>query len=253
MLRVANDDAVTTLTLDRPGQRNALNWELNARLHDEISAAASDEACRVIVLKGAGGNFCAGRDLSGGMEPEALPKIMARDRAWADIFRTLNAAPKLSIAVVDGYAVAGGFTLAMGCDFVLSTRDARYGAAEMRNGFPAAVNTPILTHLLGPRLALELIMFGELVNAERLYQMGLINALADDEESLSRLADDWIGRSLALDQEAVTLTKEAHRAARSTPLSDALTAGAQQNALLNASGVFQAAAERFKAQKAKKK
>ena len=253
MLDVRNDGPVRHLTLNRPQRRNALTPELSAAIHAAVVEADRDPDCRFIVLRGAEGNFCAGRDLSGDMEPKPLPEIMATDRLWADIFRVLDASSKVSLAVVEGYAVAGGFTLAMGCDFVIADRDARFGAAEMRNGFPAAVNTPILTHLVGRRLALELLMFGELVGAERLLEMGLLNALADGRDELDQLADTWLARLLSLDAEAVALTKENHRLARHAPLADALTAGAQQNALLNASGKFRDGAERFRQSQINKK
>ncbi len=252
MLDVVSQGAVTRLTLNRPARRNALTPELSAAIHAGVVPADLDPECRILVINGAEGNFCAGRDLSGDMAPQPLPQIMATDRLWADIFRLLDRSSVISVASVEGFAVAGGFTLAMGCDFVLSARDARYGAAEMKNGFPAAVNTPILTHLVGRRLALELLMFGDLVGAQRLYEMGLINALADDATALEALTENWVARLLALGPEAVALTKENHRLARTAPLSEALTAGAQQNALLNASGVFREGAERFRAAQASK-
>ncbi len=227
MIRHETDGALTRLVLDRPARRNALTGAMAEAIHAGICRAADDPACRVLVITGSAGHFCAGRDLSGDMVPQDLAETMAIDRLWADIFRRLDGMLKISIAAVDGFAVAGGFTLAMGCDFVLATRQARFGAAEMKIGFPAAVNTPILTHLVGPRLALELIIFGDQVGAGRLYEMGLVNQLADDAAGLEALTAEWVDRLLALDQEAVALTKESHRAARSMPLSDALTASAR--------------------------
>ncbi|WP_416897321.1 MAG: enoyl-CoA hydratase/isomerase family protein [Minwuia sp.] len=253
VLQVESDGPVRRLTLNRPERRNALNPELSAAIHAAVRAADADPDCRVLTIRGAAGNFCAGRDLSGDMAPKPLDEIMAADRQWADIFRILDRSHVVSVAIVEGYAVAGGFTLAMGCDFVLSEKTARFGAAEMRNGFPAAVNTPILMHLVGRRLALELAMFGDMVSAERLWQMGLVNALADGPEALDALGADWSGRLLGLGTEAVRLTKENHRLARTAPLSEALTAGAQQNALLNTSGLFREGAERFRQAQAEKK
>ena len=250
MIRIEQDGQVTRIVLDRPARRNALDWAMTAALHDGVRAAGDDGDCRLLVIA-AGGNFCAGRDLGAATTIPPLPVILERDRIWAELFRLLDRSPKPSLALVDGYAVAGGFTLAMGCDFVLATRQAQFGAVEMKNGFPAAVNTPILTHLVGPRLALELLLFGDLVGAERLYEIGLINRLADDAADLRSLAADWIERLLSLDREAVALTKESHRAARNTSLADALVAGAQQNALMSAAGVFQAAAERHAARRRK--
>ena len=81
-------------------------------------------------------------------------------------------------AVVEGHAVAGGFTLAMGCDFVVSEVGAVFGAFEMRNGFPAAVNTPLLAKLVTPRIALEWALLGEPISAVQALDWGLINRLA---------------------------------------------------------------------------
>lgn len=156
--------------------------------------------------------------------------------------------------MVRGFAVAGGFTLAMACDFVLADKTARFGAMEMQNGFPAAVNTPVLSKLIGPRLALEMLVFGDLVDAERLHGMGLINRLAEDEEALAAVESDFVARLLDRDPHAVSLTKETHRAAVNMPLDDALVMGKQLNALIAASGRLEEAAQSFAAkQKARKK
>ena len=111
--------------------------------------------------------------------------------------------------------------------------------------FPAAVNTPVLSRLVGPRLALELLTFGDLFSAERLYEMGLINRLADDHETLSAVVADFVGRLVALDPDAVRLTKELNRAATRMPHDDALQMGNHVNALIAASGRFGEAAKAF--------
>ena len=133
----------------------------------------------------------------------------------------------------------------MGCDFVLASRNAKFGAMEMANGFPAAVCTPLLAHLVGPRLGLELALFGEPVGADRLYEMGLINALADDETALSALADDFVARLLRLNPAAVKQTKETFRAARSMPVDQAMTIGKHLNQLLDAAGNFKSGSKAF--------
>ena len=148
------------------------------------------------------------------------------------------------MAVVQGYAVAGGFTLAMGCDFVIAERGARFGALEMRNGFPAAVCTPVLARLLGPRLGLELALFGDLIAAERLHAAGLINRLADGEDELDRIAGEFLGHLAGLDPHAVALTRETFRAAENMPLDNALDMGKHLNQLVGASGWFAEGAAR---------
>ena len=238
------ENGVLRLTLNRPEARNALNSagmaELNAALHE----AESNSDAQVLVIQAAGKAFSAGRDLK---EAPTLPleTSLQQHDDWATVYQRLQRLTIPTVAVVQGFAVAGGFTLAMGCDFVLASRSAKFGAMEMANGFPAAVCTPLLAHLLGPRLGLELALFGEPVGAERLYEMGLINALADDDDALPALADDYVGRLLRLNPGAVKQTKEAFRAARTMPLDQAMVIGKHLNQLLDAAGNFTAGSAAF--------
>ena len=226
MIRTEEDGAVVSVILDAPEVKNAFNASMIADLSSAISDAARAESCRCLLITGANGTFCAGRDLSEQVD-SSLDAILKRESQWEEIFQQLRQFPKLSVAVVEGYAVAGGFTLAMGCDFVISDSKAVFGAFEMRNGFPAAVNTPLLAKLVAPRLALEW---------ARLYEMGLINRLAEDPEELSEVANTFISHLTTLNPTAVRAAKEIHHAARNMPLADALVMGAQQNSLISASG-----------------
>jgi len=114
--------------------------------------------------------------------------------------------------------------------------EAQFGALEMRRGFPAAINTPVLSQLVSPRLALEFLMFGDLIPARRLYEVGLINRLVEGAEALNQVTQQFVGNLCALDVDAVRMTKESHRAARNMPLIDALEMGKLGNALIAASG-----------------
>ena len=158
----------------------------------------------------------------------------------------LRRSAKPSVAVVQGYAVAGGFTLAMGCDFVIAERSARFGALEMRGGFPAAINTAILSHLCGPRHALELLLSVDMFPADTLFRMGLINELATDGNELTEILKRRVDALVALDPIAVRLTKETGRAASAMPLAEALVMAKQLNSLLMSSGKIEAAAKHFK-------
>ena len=209
----------------------------------EIAQADCDTACRCLVLSG-GKHFCAGREL-GARVGRSLEAVLEYDEAYAAVFRGLLQLSKPSVAVVRGYAVAGGFTLAMGCDFVLAEASARFGAMEMKNGFPAAVNTALLSHLAGRRAGLELLLLGDPVPAETLYRMGLINRLAVDAAELDHTAAQFTTALAALDPVAVRLTKEAHRSAANMPLEDALGHAKNLNALLLASGRIEKAARAF--------
>ena len=235
---------VVTLTIDRPRRRNALDRAAMSALADHLGRIEGDRAVRAVVIQGAGGTFSAGRDLK---EAADLAADRAHDQhaSWTEVFRRLRRLHCPSVAAVSGHAVAGGFTLAMGCDFVIAERSARFGAMEMRNGFPAAVCIPILARLAPARIGLELAMFGDPVPAERLHAAGLVNVLADGSGGLARALAEFTERIVALDPAAVRQTLETYRAAETMPLDQSLTLGQHLNQLLDAAGTFRAAGRAF--------
>jgi len=236
MIAVGRSGGVTALTLNRPERRNALDAAMIRDLCAALAAADADADCRCVVLKGAGGSFCSGRDLGAAAQLRGLAPVLEYDDAYARIFVLLANLGKPTVAVVQGYAVAGGFTLAMGCDFVLAEADAQFGALEMKRGFPAALNSAVLAHKTAPRNALELLLSAGTHSARRLYEMGLVNRVAADADELARIEGEFVAGLAALDPLAVKLTKETLRAAASMPYAEALTLGKQLNALLMASG-----------------
>lgn len=248
MIRVQQQGAICEIVLDRPQQRNALTVEMIVSLAAAVAAADAAADCRCVLIKSSSEHFCAGRELAPDRARD-LDSVLAYDDAYAAIFERLRVLTKPSVAVVRGYAVAGGFTLAMGCDFVLADESAKFGAVEMNNRFPAAINTALLSHLLGPRRALEILLLGEMTGARALHEMGLINRLAADAAALAALEAAFAAKLAALDPAAVRLTKETHRAACNMPLADALAVGKQLNALLLASGRIDEASRAFAARR----
>jgi enoyl-CoA hydratase len=245
MTGIGQAGGVTTVTLDRPERRNALDAVMIRELSAALAAAEADAGCRCVVIKGAGGTFCSGRDLGAAAGLQGLAPVLEYDDAYTRIFAQLAVLPKPSVAVVEGYAVAGGFTLAMGCDFVLARADAQFGALEMARGFPAAINSAVLAHKTLPRNALELLLSGGMHAAQRLYEMGLINRIGADAGELARIEAEFVAHLVALDPVAVKLTKETVRAAAQMPFADALTLGKQLNALLMASGRIAEAQQQY--------
>jgi enoyl-CoA hydratase/carnithine racemase len=244
MIETEHRDSATWLRIARPERRNAFDPSTVRALLGGIEAAEADPACRVLVVTGKGDTFCAGRDLGREVAGTPLEDVHTEEAAWSNVLDRLRRMSKPSLAVVRGHAVAGGFTLAMGCDFVIAERAARFGALEMRGGFPAAVNAGVLAHLVGPRKALEYLLSDETYPAEHLLAAGLLNAVAEDADALSGLAEAWIARLVRLDPLAVRLTKETHRAVAAMPIADALVVGRQLNALLAVSGKIDAGARR---------
>lgn len=248
MIRIEQRDTILEIVLDRPQQRNALTMEMIEALASAVATAEANAECRCVVIKSSGEHFCAGRELAPGRARD-LESVLAYDDAYARIFERLRTLNKPSLAVVRGYAVAGGFTLAMGCDFVIADESAKFGAVEMKNRFPAAVNTAVLANLLGPRRALEFLLLGEIIQARTLFELGLVNRLVADAAALAATEGALTAQLAALDPVAVRLTKETHRAACNMPLADALTVGKQLNALLLASGRIDEASHAFAARR----
>ncbi len=246
MLRTERRGAVTELILDNAGRRNALDAEMVAGLEPAIAAAEADAGCRCLVVKGAGVDFCTGRDLGDASADWNLEQYVDYDAAWSRAIDRLWRLSKPSVAVVRGYAVAGGFTLAMACDFALADDTARFGALEMRRGFPAAVNTAVLAHKAAPRHALELLLSAATFDAARLQQMGLLNRVTDGEAALAAAEREFVDGLAALDATAVRLTKETFRAAIAMPYTESMTLGSQLNSLLMASGRIAEAAASYR-------
>jgi len=233
-LEIEAEGPLLRIALARPDRRNAFDWEMMRGVATALADADADPAIRCIQILGRGGNFCAGRDLD--LAPPAdYAELLAHEDLWNAMFERLSALTKPCVAVVEGYAVGGGFTLAMGCHFVLARGDARFGAVEMRGGFPAAVNIAVLTHLVGRRQALALLMLPDLVTGEELHRQGLVNWLAGEGE-LERKAAEIAARLARLDPHAVKLTLETAKASLAMPYDEALTLGKHLNTMMVAAG-----------------
>ncbi len=237
---------VHTLTLNRPDKRNALDREMVLGIDRALRAASDDAGCRCVVIQGAGGSFCSGRDL--GLEPleDGLDWYFGWDGEYGEALNRLLSMKKPTVALVEGYAVAGGFTLAMSCQFVFAVESARFGALEMKNGFPAAINTAVLTHLLPRRRALELLLSADTFDAAALDRFGLITRLAPDAAALRAKAQTFVAALTDLDPRSVQMTLELHQLVEDMPLSHGVLVGKQMNSLLAAAGTIARGAARRK-------
>jgi enoyl-CoA hydratase/carnithine racemase len=173
-VRVERDGPVTVVTIDRPRRRNAVDAPTAAALAEEFRAFDRDEAAAA-VLTGAGGAFCAGADLK---EMAALAMtVPPRDMA-PHLGRNLQVT-KPVVAAVNGVALGGGFLLAMMCDLCVAASSARFGITEARWGRGAPWAAP-LPWLVPPRVALELLLTGEPIDARRAHEVGLVNRVVPD-------------------------------------------------------------------------
>jgi methylglutaconyl-CoA hydratase len=173
--------AVTTLTLNRPDKRNALNVELLDALSSAIAVAEADASQRILILRGAGTVFCSGLDLA---EATAPDRAHASAERIGHALRALSSTRLITIAAVQGAAIAGGAGLMSACDFAVATRDAKFGYPEIRRGLVPALIMTFLRRQLRERDARELLLLGKLFDASHAHAIGLINRVVADEAAL---------------------------------------------------------------------
>lgn len=192
-------DGIARLTINRPERRNSISYEVMRGLQASLAEARRDDDVRVVVITGAGDRaFCAGADLTGIADNSGA--IAAHDGrgSFAELFRDLWALGKPTIARVRGFALAGGFGLAMSCDFVIASDDAQFGTPEVNVGlWPYMITIPLLRSM-PPRLVLELMMTGRRVDATEAAAVGLVNRVvpvAELDESVDSLAAELAAKS----------------------------------------------------------
>lgn len=193
------DGAVARVTINRPDARNAMSYGVMQGLRDAMASARDDETVRVVVLTGAGEKaFCAGADLTSiGENPSPSEAHEGRGRL-AELFRDMWSLGKPIVARVRGYALAGGFGLALACDFVIASDDSQFGTPEINVGlWPYMITVPLLRSM-PPKKALELMMTGRRVDATEAEQIGFVNRVVPVEEldtAVDELCDGLASRS----------------------------------------------------------
>src|SRR5690242_7074285 len=166
------DDAVCTITLDRPERRNAVDGPMDAELKEAFHAFEADDSLAVAVLHGAGGSFCAGADLSAVTDPERRHELDPSGGGDGPIGPSRIALSKPVIAAVSGYAVAGGLELALLADLRVVDEDAIFGVFCRRWGVSLIDGGTVrLPRVIGQGRALDLILTGRPVDAHEALQM----------------------------------------------------------------------------------
>jgi enoyl-CoA hydratase len=174
-------DRVLVITINRPGQRNAINGAVAAGIAAALDELDADPELAVGVLTGAGKGFSAGMDLKAFVAGESP---YAGDRGFAGI--TQRSAEKPLIAAVEGFAVAGGLEVALACDLIVASRGTRLGIPEVKRSLVAAGGGLLrLPRVLPRNVAMELALTGDPIDAERAHELGLVSRLAEPGEALS--------------------------------------------------------------------
>lgn len=225
-------NGVAQVTLNRPEKRNALNEALIAGLKDALRRADRETDVRAVLMTGAGMDFCSGADLA------ALQKISGASvaenlddaRSLLELFMLIRKVRVPVIAAVRGRALAGGCGLALACDLVLAAGSARFGFPEVKIGFVAAMVMAILRRNVSEKKAFELIALGDELTAETAVNLGLINRVFRDD-AFEVESEAFAGRLGRLSSSAVTLSKRLLYQMDGMAFEDALSAGADINAI----------------------
>ncbi|MDC0771570.1 crotonase/enoyl-CoA hydratase family protein [Streptomyces sp. HD] len=218
------------ITIDRPKARNAVNAAVAAGLSTALDQLETDPGLRAGVLTGAGGTFSAGMDLKAALAGES-PEIPGRGFGGLTQARTT----KPLIAAVEGWAMGGGFELALGCDLIVAADDARFGLPEVSRGLIAAGGGVIrLPKRIPYHLAMELLLTGEPVTGERAGRLGIANRVVPAGETVAAALQlaERIARNAPL---ALAAVKELVRAADGAPEEEAFAVQARQMDRLAAS------------------
>jgi 2-(1,2-epoxy-1,2-dihydrophenyl)acetyl-CoA isomerase len=177
-------DGVATLTLNRPDALNAISRQMWDELHQALAEVEQDTDTRALVLTGAGRAFCAGEDVkerpadSAAIREAQTPigKLIRGPIAHIELARILRGMSKPTIAAVNGYAVGQGLSMALACDIRICSEDAQFGAIWVHRGIPPeSAGAYLLTQLVGPATACEMVFSGRMVAAQEAKEVGLVN------------------------------------------------------------------------------
>jgi len=226
-IRVERNEGLVAVTLDRPEKKNAIDGRTWLELEKTFAELALDPEARAVILRGAGGNFSAGADLSGGKKGQGLTgrpvqPIVSEMRVMGDIILNLARLPKPTLAAVDGVCVGVGLGLALACDLVIASDRARFSEIFARRGLALDGGTSwLLPRRVGLQKAKELAFFADMIDAKEAESIGLVNKVVSSAE-LDAVADEWGRRLAAGPTLALGLAKRLLDASSSVTLPQAL-------------------------------
>ncbi len=226
---IERSDGVVTVTLNRPQKKNAVTGEMWGQLCDTFREVASNPDDRVLVVTGAGGAFCSGADLT------AIDDIsgggLNRMRTVGSAAQALHDLPKPTIAKVSGIAAGAGANLALGCDLIVASDEARFSEIFSARGLSLDFGGSwLLPRLVGLHRAKELAYFAEILSAKEAMELGLVNRVVPAAQ-LDGFVDDWATRLAAGPPIALSLTKAMLNHSASSTMAEALEREAQSQVI----------------------
>lgn len=237
-IQLAHDGPVATITLNRPDKRNAISFELIDDLLRALDAVAKSDAI-VLILTGAGKAFCSGMDLDNlkallGRTPE---ENLRDSETMVRLFRSLYEFPKVTIAAVNGAAIAGGTGLALLCDFTLAVPDAKFGYTEVRIGFVPAIVSTFLLRQVGEKQARDLLLTGRIFGSDEALRMGLISEIVAADNLMTR-ARELAGVLLQNSAASLRATKQLLTDHAKAELDSQIDAAVRENAAIRTTADF---------------
>lgn len=231
VLTILTEGATRILELNRPDKRNALNEELIGALSAALLDADADDSLRVIIVRGAGKDFCSGADLASlqKISENSLKENFEDAMHLAELFDLIRKLRIPVIAAVHGRALAGGCGLATACDLVVATKSARFGYPEVKIGFVPAMVAAILRRNLSEKRSFELLTQGFEFSAHEASAFGLVNAVFEDE-GFEVSVTEYASVYSAVSGSAVQMTKKLLYEIDGQNFSAAVKKGARINA-----------------------
>jgi len=237
---------VLTATLNRADKRNAIDATMIDELLAVLDRADLDAGVRVVALRGAGRDFCAGMDLNELLASADHTLEQNRQAAlhFAQVFLRMRRLPKPIVAVVQGRALAGGCGLATACDLILATESAQFGYPEVQRGFVPATVMTMLRRAVGEKIAFDLAATGRLLDGTEAAALGLASRVYEDADFDAQAAD--VLRMLAeASPSALAFTKQQFYQLDGLSFDEGLRLGADVNAVSRSTPDFRAALSAF--------
>lgn len=216
-LEVRLDDMVAHVTLNRPQSRNAMNFRMVEELHRVFTELHENRTVRVILLSGAGGNFCAGGDIKE-MRENPVPALESGSNLDA-MLRACNEAAQVVIAKIEGSALGGGFGLACVSDIAVASTDAQFGLPEVRLGVAPAFISPFVINRIGLTRSRELMLTGRRFDGTEAHRLGLIHQVCKPND-LDHCIDAYLDELRYCAPGAVAAVKELIFAVQDKPLDE---------------------------------
>jgi enoyl-CoA hydratase/carnithine racemase len=227
---------VATITLDRPNRRNALTFEVYRELAETFERLDQEDSVRAVMITGRGAGFCSGGDQDDIIKHllgKDTPALLAFTRATGRLIKAMRACRRPIVAAINGVAVGAGAVIACASDLRIAAAGARFGFIFPQVGLCGADMgvTYLLPRIVGLGHASELLMFGDIIDAPRALEIGLINRLVPDAEAAVKVGREWAARLASGPAFAHAMTKQMIESEHTMALAEAIEAEAQAQAL----------------------